>query len=92
MIVDNGSLEVQRENDSWGYFSVDVDTANSSMTVSSQDWSSALTYKQATPSQLSLTGPLQGHQVRIQLHSEGTGDFLLVRRGFHWINEYPFAN
>jgi hypothetical protein len=32
---------------------------------------------------------LDGQKVRARLHRQDAS-FLLVNRGFHWINEYPF--
>lgn len=39
---------------------------------------------------LVLSGTYQGVPLRIALRRRQTDDFLLVERGFHWINEYPY--
>lgn len=53
-------------------------------------WSSTLFYAEPKPNLLTLKGALDGHQVRVKLHHENAHSFLLVRRGFHWVNEFPY--
>jgi hypothetical protein len=33
---------------------------------------------------------MDGHKLRMQLRLFDRDSFLLVSRGFHWIQEYPF--
>jgi hypothetical protein len=33
---------------------------------------------------------LDGHKVQMQLEAMDRKQFLLVNRGFHWVQEYPF--
>lgn len=53
-------------------------------------WSSTLTYTQPDPSLLLLAGTLDRQQLRVRLHHEEAQNSLLVRRGFHWVNEFPY--
>jgi hypothetical protein len=53
-------------------------------------WQTALSYELLGPGRLALAGTLDGRKVRILLRLDPRPDFLLVNRGFHWINEYPF--
>ena len=46
--------------------------------------------RRPAPSQLLLDGIMDGHKVHMQLHLVDRDKFLLVTRGFHWIQEYPF--
>lgn len=39
---------------------------------------------------LVLSGLFDGASIRVTLRRREASDFLLVNRGFHWINEYPF--
>jgi len=48
------------------------------------------TYERPTAELLILRGSLGCDPVEITLRKRDPGDFLLVRRGFHWVNEYPF--
>jgi hypothetical protein len=40
--------------------------------------------------ELALEGSLGGAKVRMLLQKRPPNGFLLLRRGFHWVNEYPF--
>jgi hypothetical protein len=53
-------------------------------------WKSTLSYERLGADRLVLAGKLDGRQVRVSLRLDAKPDFLLVNRGFHWINEYPF--
>ena len=53
-------------------------------------WSSTLTYTQPNPDSLLLVGTLDGQQLKVRLHHENAKTSLLVRRGFHWVNEFPY--
>jgi hypothetical protein len=33
---------------------------------------------------------MDGRKIRAQLRRVPQTDFLLINRGFHWINEFPF--
>jgi hypothetical protein len=50
----------------------------------------ALAYDRPSSDRLTLEGTMQGHQVTMRLTLVDRGRFLLVNRGFHWIQEYPF--
>lgn len=39
---------------------------------------------------LLLDGKMDGRQIHAKLHLQPDGKYLLLNRGFHWINEYPF--
>jgi uncharacterized membrane protein YphA (DoxX/SURF4 family) len=53
---------------------------------------STLNYSEADSEHLLIEGTLQGEAVpvSIRLRKVDTSQFLLVNRGFHWVNEYPF--
>ncbi|MFO0783124.1 MAG: DoxX family membrane protein [Phycisphaerales bacterium] len=40
--------------------------------------------------QLTLDGSLEGKPCKVTMQPVRREDFLLVNRGFHWVNEYPF--
>jgi len=48
-----------------------------------------LHYEQAG-NELVLEGELRGSPIRTRLRKKDPGTFLLLNRGFHWVNEYPF--
>lgn len=51
---------------------------------------SILTFTRPAPDRLTLDGALNGHKVHMDLHAVDLRSFLLVSRGFHWVQEYPF--
>jgi hypothetical protein len=55
-----------------------------------KNWKASFTYVRPAPDQLLLNGSMDGHQVQMKLKLLDRDKFMLVNRGFHWINEYPF--
>lgn len=53
-------------------------------------WRSLLSYRQIEPGLLALEGTMDGQKIRARARRVDESKFLLVSRGFHWINEYPF--
>jgi hypothetical protein len=51
--------------------------------------SETLSYRETGPGRLEIEGTFKGRKVYAKLHREEESKFLLVSRGFHWINEYP---
>jgi hypothetical protein len=57
---------------------------------SDKNFKSNFTFQRPAPDQLILDGEMGDHKMRMQLHLVDRSKFLLVNRGFHWIQEYPF--
>jgi hypothetical protein len=78
------------------FYAVAVDAKAKTLTLTkgprSKDpkWRAVLAYSQPAPDRLVLDGVLDGHTIHAVTHREDRAKFLLVNRGFHWINEYPF--
>jgi hypothetical protein len=49
-----------------------------------------LSYQQPSPDRLVLAGDVMGQKVRLETRLFDRSRFLLVSRGFHWIQETPF--
>ena len=49
-----------------------------------------LAYSEPAPDRLVVNGSIEGQTVRASLRKVPVPQFLLVDRGFHWINEYPY--
>lgn len=47
-------------------------------------------YRRPAPETLVLEGELLGHAYSIEMTKRDLNDSLLVSRGFHWVNEFPF--
>jgi uncharacterized membrane protein YphA (DoxX/SURF4 family) len=50
----------------------------------------ALSYKQDTPDDLAMEGQFEGARIRVKLKRVPESGFLLLNRGFHWVNETPY--
>jgi hypothetical protein len=80
-------------NDSTRGFRAVVDTAKHTLLLTARDSTkSSFSY---TPSgsrkeQLQLDGVMRGDSLHITLHHVDESTFLLLSRGYHWINELPF--
>ncbi len=48
------------------------------------------TYTRPDDTHLTLEGRLRDDSIRARLRKIDTSKFLLINRGFHWINEFPF--
>jgi uncharacterized membrane protein YphA (DoxX/SURF4 family) len=51
---------------------------------------SNFTIEKSDPVHITLEGQFDGHRIKAQAHQGEERKFLLLNRGFHWINEYPF--
>jgi hypothetical protein len=94
-----GYVEVQGpddfQEDSLQYyaFKLDARARTLSLTRGPEDkdkWRSGLSYAQPDPDHLVLEGTFDGRKIHAALHRIDRSRFLLVNRGFHWINERPF--
>jgi hypothetical protein len=89
-----GTLAVLSMTDSRERLLMDLDAVKKTMTLSKADdpaWKAILSYEQPGPVDLSLAGTVNGRKVRARLRRTDESRFLLLNRGFHWINEYPFS-
>jgi hypothetical protein len=78
------------------FYAVAVDAKAKTLTLTKgprtkdKTWRAVFAYAQPAPDRLVLDGVLDGHKIHAVTHREDRTKFLLVNRGFHWINEYPF--
>jgi hypothetical protein len=93
VIFFSGSATVRKMNDSITRYNFTPDTAKKTVTIFSRTdttHKSLLTYLQPDSDHLVLFGKLKEDSVFISMKKMDEQNFLLVNRGFHWINEYPF--
>ncbi|HVV54700.1 MAG TPA: DoxX family protein [Mucilaginibacter sp.] len=88
-----GYLLVQLMNDSTTNMGLELDTVKKKMTIT--NFTDAgdkyrFTYTLPQKDSLVIKGTYKKDSIQVRFHRYGTNKFLLVRRGFHWINEYPF--
>jgi hypothetical protein len=85
-------VAVQIMNDSVQFYSSKTDTVEGSVMLSNDDDSARnaeFAYSFPGRNELMLRGRWMGDSIRVTLKRFNTDRLLLVRRGFHWINEWP---
>jgi hypothetical protein len=83
----------QRMDDTFANYGAKVDVSAKTLTLSKPDdksWSARFVFQQPAPERLTLDGDMDGHNVRMRLQLFDRNRFLLVSRGFNWIQENPF--
>ena len=83
----------QRMDDSFARYGVKIDVNSNGLVLTKsddKDWKANFAFQRPTPDQLILDGQMDGHKVRMQLRLFDREKFLLVSRGFHWVQENPF--
>ena len=83
----------QRMDDSFARYGASIDAKNKTLVITDdQDASSKanITFERPAPDQMTLDGKMDGHTIHMQVRLKDRNHFLLVNRGFHWIQEYPF--
>lgn len=84
---------VQQMDDRFVYFRAAVDAAGGTVELSRPDnpkWHARFTYERASADRLVLDGTMDDLAIHADLQRVDPSTFLLVTRGFHWIQEYPF--
>jgi len=93
IIFDRYLAAAQQLNDAESYYTATIDTKKNTIALTQRRGNNQklnFTFARPAPDQLILDGDLNGHKTHIQLRIEDRNKFLLVTRGFHWIQEYPF--
>ncbi len=83
----------QRMDDSFARYGVKIDVNSNGLVLTksdAKDWKANFAFRRPTPDQLILDGQMDGHKVRMQLRLFDREKFLLISRGFHWVQENPF--
>ncbi|PWT91933.1 MAG: hypothetical protein C5B56_03095 [Proteobacteria bacterium] len=77
---------VRMTDDTTRFFQTDYDLPKSAITVNKKD---TLGWTRPDPDHVVLSGTWEGTAITIRLRKIDASKFLLVSRGFHWINEMP---
>lgn len=88
-----GTMIIQSMSDSRKYYLLDLDSNKKLLALTTPDdpsWKSDISYRQPEPGLLELEGMFDGRTTWASLRRIDESNFLLINRGFHWINEYPF--
>ena len=83
----------QRMDDTFVPYTAAIDVGARSITLAKTgeaNQKSTWLFQRPTTEQLSLDGDMDGHRIHMQLQRYDHSKFLLLSRGFHWTQEYPF--
>jgi hypothetical protein len=87
------AVAFQQMDDTTTCYRHTIDTTARSLTLTKAadaNWKAPFSYEQPAADQLILAGDLDGHKMRARLKLVDHEKFLLVSRGFHWVQERPF--
>ncbi len=86
-------ITFQRMDDSFTGYGATINVNNNTiaLTKSGDDkWKGNLAFQRLAPDRLILDGNMGDRKIHMQLQLVDTSNFLLVSRGFHWVQDYPF--
>jgi hypothetical protein len=89
----SGYANIQQMDEKGQYYraSVNMGAKTVELTKSADaKWKANFSFLQPAPGQLTLDGSVDGHKVHARLQLFDRSKFLLVSRGFHWVQEYPY--
>jgi len=92
-VSNEGNVLIKFMTDSTGYFAFKVDSVKKKIvmhTYADTVHKYLLTYDSPKKDSLVIRGAYKKDSIIIGLRKMDVNKFLLVRRGFHWVNEYPF--
>jgi hypothetical protein len=83
----------QQMDDSLTYYGASINVSAKTLALtkkSDKKWKASFTFQRPAPDRLTLDGDMDHHMVHMQLQLFDRNRFQLVKRGFNWIQEYPF--
>jgi hypothetical protein len=86
-------MAFQRMDDSFARYGAAINGNDKTMALtkdSDKNWKANFTFQRVAEDQLILDGNMDSHKIHMKLQLVDYKEFLLVNRGFHWIQEYPF--
>ena len=86
-------ITFQRLDDSFSGYGAAINVNNKTIALTKNEdkkWKANLTFDRPAKDQLTLEGEMDSHKIHMSLRLVDRDKFLLVNRGFHWIQEYPF--
>ena len=86
-------MAFQRMDDSFARYGASINVNGKILALTNNDdknWKASFAFQRPAPDQLVLDGDMDSHKVHMQLKLLDRNTFLLVSRGFHWIQETPF--
>jgi UPF0716 family protein affecting phage T7 exclusion len=87
------TMAFQRMDDSLVYFGTSISQSDKTIALtkgSDKNWKGTLRFERPSADHLVLDGEMDNHKLHMELHLVDRNKFLLVSRGFRWIQQYPF--
>jgi hypothetical protein len=86
-------VRFQRVDDSSAGYGASIDPKKDTLTLTKADdkkWRASFTFRRVGSDFMTIDGTMDNHKVHMGLSLVDPSKFLLVSRGFHWIQDYPF--
>ncbi|MGB8540615.1 MAG: hypothetical protein WCD49_03160 [Candidatus Acidiferrales bacterium] len=86
-------VSFQRMDDSYAGYGASINANDKTLALTKGDdknWKADFHFQRAAQEQLTMDGNMDGRAIHMQLQLVDRNKFLLVSRGFHWIQEYPY--
>jgi hypothetical protein len=86
-------MTLQRMDQTFLRYAATVDTVNHTIVLkkgTDTTWKATLAYQRPTPTKLSVEGDIDGKRIQMAMTLHDLQKFLLVSRGFNWVQEQPF--
>jgi hypothetical protein len=86
-------MAFQRMDDSFAHYGAAINPNNKTLSLtksSDKNWKGNFIFERVAPDRLLLDGDMDSHKIHMQLQLVDQSKFMLVSRGFHWIQERPF--
>jgi uncharacterized membrane protein YphA (DoxX/SURF4 family) len=83
----------QRMDDTFARYGATINSNDKTIALtkdSDKNWKANFAFQRVGENELILEGDMDSHKVHMHLQLVDLKKFLLVSRGFHWIQEYPF--
>ena len=84
-------MAFQRIDDSFAPYGASIKLPERTLALTKKDdenWKASFTFQRPAEDQLILDGRMDNHQVHMELQLTDRNKFLLVSRGFHWVQEF----
>jgi len=86
-------VALQRMDDSLAYYRAAISLADKTLVLTKgadKNWKANLAFQRPAEDKLIIDGRMEDHQLHMELQRTDRNNFLLVKRGFHWIQESSF--
>jgi hypothetical protein len=87
-------MAFQRMDDSFAFYDVLINSNDKTLMLTREDgdknWKAAFAIQRPAQDKLILDGEMDGHRIHMLLQLTDRNKFLLVSRGFHWIQDSAF--